>query len=154
LPTCSYCWLHWDFRRYRVNTRTALLELNLLTGRSHLANFFFDIQVYFAICRDTFSRIVLGYNGLGRGTNWSVFPYIFVDVLRRTQCRHRSQQLIFCCGCLLPWKFCLSGCWLDTDLRNRYLGGDLVTCEKFPWKVPTSIYKTSFNLCLVQQIIS
>jgi hypothetical protein len=26
-----------------------------------------------------------------------------------------------CCDCWLPWKSCLSGCCLDTDLRKRYL---------------------------------
>jgi hypothetical protein len=35
------------------------------------------------------------------------------------------------CDCWLPWKFCLSGCCLDTDLCNRYLGSDLVT-----WEIP------------------
>jgi hypothetical protein len=35
--------------------------------------------------------------------------------------RHLSQQFMYCCDCWLPWKFCLSGYCLDTDLRNRYL---------------------------------
>jgi hypothetical protein len=26
-----------------------------------------------------------------------------------------------CCVCWLPWKSCLSGCYLDTDLRKSYL---------------------------------
>jgi hypothetical protein len=65
--------------------------------------------------------------------------YISVDVLRRTKCRHLSQQFMYCCDYWLPWKFCLSGCCLDTNLRKRYLGSDLVTCGRFLWKVPTSV---------------
>jgi hypothetical protein len=55
------------------------------------------------------------------------------------KCRHHSKQFMYCCDCLLPWEFCLSGCCLDTDLCNRYLGfGNL-------WEVPmegshTSLY--------------
>jgi hypothetical protein len=63
--------------------------------------------------------------------------YISVDVLRWTKCRHHSQQFMYCRDCWLPRKFCL-GCCLDTDLRNSYLGSDLVICGRFPWKVPTS----------------
>jgi hypothetical protein len=37
-PTGSYRWLHCDFQKYHANTRTALLELYVLTGPSHLAN--------------------------------------------------------------------------------------------------------------------
>jgi hypothetical protein len=48
------------------------------------------------------------------------------------KCRHCSQQFMYCCDCLLPWKFCLSGCCLDTDLPNRYLGSDMVTRGRFP----------------------
>jgi hypothetical protein len=41
------------------------------------------------------------------------------------------------CNCWLSRKFCLSGCCFDTELRNRYLGSDLVICRRFPWKAPT-----------------
>jgi hypothetical protein len=34
-------------------------------------------------------------------------------------------------------KSCLSGCCLDTDLRKRYLGSDLITCGRIPLKAPT-----------------
>jgi hypothetical protein len=44
-----------------------------------------------------------------------------------------------CCNCWLPWKFCLSGCCLDTVLLKRYFGSDLVTCGRISWKVPTSV---------------
>jgi hypothetical protein len=53
------------------------------------------------------------------------------------KCRHPS-QFMYCCDSWLPWKFCLSGCCLDTDLHNLYLGSDLIICGRFPWKAPTS----------------
>jgi hypothetical protein len=62
---------------------------------------------------------------------------------------------MYCCDCLLPWKFCLSGCCLNTDLRNRYLGSDLVTCGRFPWKAPKTPPESVTNrrimcrICLV-----
>jgi hypothetical protein len=36
------------------------------------------------------------------------------------KCRHRSQQFMYCCDSWLPWKFCLSGCCLDTDLGKLW----------------------------------
>jgi hypothetical protein len=57
------------------------------------------------------------------------------------KCRHRSQQCMYCCDCWLLWKSCLSGCCLDTDLRKCYLGSDLVTCGRIPWKAPTGVLR-------------
>jgi hypothetical protein len=53
------------------------------------------------------------------------------------KCRHQSQQIVLL-QLFLLWKFCLSGCCLDTDLCNRYLGIYWVTYGRFPWKAPTS----------------
>jgi hypothetical protein len=56
----------------------------------------------------------------------------------RPKCRHRSQQFMPCCDCSSPWKSCLLGCCLDTDLRKHYLGSYLVTCGRIPWRAPKS----------------
>jgi hypothetical protein len=40
---------------------------------------------------------------------------------------------------LVTKEILLSGCCLDTDLRKRYLGSDLVTCGSIPWKAPTLV---------------
>jgi hypothetical protein len=46
----------------------------------------------------------------------------------------------------LPWKFCLSGCCLYTDLHNIYLGSDLVTPTSPPcggWCLGSEAYAKS-----------
>jgi hypothetical protein len=40
----------------------------------------------------------------------------------------------------------LSGCCLDTDLPKRYLGSDLVTCGRIPWKAPTLLMTPHLTL--------
>jgi hypothetical protein len=89
-------------------TRTALLEVYVLTGASHLSN---------RLTEASFRISVLMSCG-------------------GPKCRHYSQQYMNCCDCWLPRKSCLSGCCLDTDLCNCYLGSDLVTCGRIPWKAP------------------
>jgi hypothetical protein len=52
-----------------------------------------------------------------------------------------------CCDCLLPWKSCLSGCCLDTDLRKRYLVIEVLNM----WEVSTG---GSHKIMDITQIIS
>jgi hypothetical protein len=61
-------------------------------------------------------------------------------------------------NCLRPPKHCLSclsGCCLDTDLRKRYLGSDLVTCGRMPWNPiqGMDIGVCVFILCLCYPIL-
>jgi hypothetical protein len=94
-----------------MRTRTtALLQVHVLTGPSHLGNWQTKL-------------------------NWSkrlpVYLFLFWG---GPKCRYRSQQFTYCCDCWLPWKSCLSGCCLDTDLHKPCLGSDLTTCGRIPWK--------------------
>jgi hypothetical protein len=44
------------------------------------------------------------------------------------------------------------GCCLDTDLRKRYLGSELVTCGRIPLKAPTlpllAVVTQDVSLCI------
>jgi hypothetical protein len=60
---------------------------------------------------------------------------------------------MFCCDCWLPWKLCLLGYCLDTELRKRYPGSDLVTCGSIPWKAPTILTKTLSITLKILEII-
>jgi hypothetical protein len=47
-----------------------------------------------------------------------------------------------CCDCWLPWKSCLSGCCLDTDLRKRCLVIEVLNI----WEVSTGGSHNRFHI--------
>jgi hypothetical protein len=101
----------------------------VLTGPCHLGNWLTELsqsELRLTVCQS----VRLGVEHTLGLTTRCYFPLevwcLKFELRRLLNCfeadpSENTARSNTCCVCWLPWKFCLSGCYLDTDLRKRYL---------------------------------
>jgi hypothetical protein len=147
-PTCCYRWLHCDLQnvpREHANCTAGTVRANRSEASSLLAGW-----------TQSQSQSRFSTNSQSASASWCP-AQSSAELSRLLNCleadpSENTARNNTCCVCWLPWKFCLSGCYLDTDLRKRYL----VTGIPNMWEVSMGgshkcILKYNFNCIQVSK---